>query len=120
HGVENEAYKFSVTTSTQNDDAALVKLQSEPIDISGREDLEMNFDVMATGQLEGSGAWTDYFQVIAIVDGESHELHQIVGNHPDGNDVMHSITLSDIPQGDELVISFEAKTTNTAEAFTID
>ncbi|MCH6259539.1 putative Ig domain-containing protein, partial [Puniceicoccaceae bacterium K14] len=31
-----------------------------------------------------------------------------------------SITLSDIPQGDELVISFEAKTTNTAEAFTID
>ncbi|MCH6259348.1 putative Ig domain-containing protein, partial [Puniceicoccaceae bacterium K14] len=120
HGVANEAYEFSTSTSQANDNDALLKLQSEPIDISRKENLELTFELQTNGDMEESGSWHDYFQVVVIVDGESHEIYEQDGNHADGNGAMHSITLSNIPQGDELIISFEAKTTNSAEIFTID
>ncbi|MDQ8201334.1 putative Ig domain-containing protein, partial [Pelagicoccus enzymogenes] len=117
HGIENEAYEFSESTSTANNDGALIKLQTETIDISGKTDLELSFDLKSEGDMEASGSWHDYFQVIVVVDGVETELMQQDGNL-DGNN--GSFTLRNIPEGDELIISFEAKTTHASEVFTID
>ncbi|MDQ8201302.1 putative Ig domain-containing protein, partial [Pelagicoccus enzymogenes] len=117
HGVSDEAYAFSRSTSTSNDDGALVKLQTETIDISGKKELTLSFDLQSKGDMESSGSWHDYFQVIATVDGVPTELLQQDGNL-NGN--TGTFTLTNIPEGDSLTISFEAKTTHSSEIFTID
>ncbi|MDQ8183908.1 putative Ig domain-containing protein, partial [Pelagicoccus sp. SDUM812005] len=117
HGVADEAYEFSRSTSTSGDHNALVKLQTQEIDIANKTDLELSFDLSSAGDMESSGSWHDYFQVVATVDGVPTELMQQDGNLSGNNG---SFTLTNIPEGDSLVISFEAKTTHATEIFTID
>ncbi|MAN79766.1 MAG: hypothetical protein CMF64_05170 [Magnetovibrio sp.] len=89
---------------------------SAEIDISGQEDVSFTFDLNGWGGLDsGTSSYSDYFTVIAVVDGVEHELMT-----EDGDVDWSRITLDGIPEGDSLVIKMEAKTTGSGETYTID
>ncbi|MBC2604829.1 putative Ig domain-containing protein [Pelagicoccus albus] len=120
HSVQNGAYSFAKTTISSDNDDALVKLQTQSIDISGKTNLELSFDLMSEGTLEESGGWLDYFQVIAIVDGVPTEILRQDGNLTQGDGAFYNFTLTNLPEGDNLILSFEAKTTGASEIYALD
>ena len=79
---------------------------SAPIDISGHDDVSFSFKLDGQGGLDSSGAYADFFRVIAVVDGVEHELMT-----QNGDVCNQTFTLDDIPEGDELIIRMEVKTT---------
>ena len=86
------------------------------IDISGQEDVSFSFDMKGYGDLDSSGSHADYVKVFAVVDGVEHELMTQNGDLDDWT----TFTLDDIPQGDELVIKMEVRTTGGDEKYKID
>ena len=86
------------------------------IDISGQEDVSFSFDMKGYGDLDSSGSYADYVKVFAVVDGVEHELMTQNGDLGDWT----TFTLDDIPQGDELVIKMEVRTTADDEKYKID
>ena len=86
------------------------------IDISGQEDVSFSFNLKGYGDLDSSGSYADYFKVIAVVDGVEHELMTENGDVEDWT----TFTLDNIPQGDELIIKMEVRTTGDDEKYKMD
>jgi len=86
------------------------------IDISGQEDVSFSFNLKGYGDLDSSGSYADYFKVIAVVDGVEHELMTENGDVEDWT----TFTLDNIPEGDELVIKMEVRTTAGDEKYKMD
>ena len=86
------------------------------IDISGQEDVSFSFNLKGYGDLDSSGSHADYFKVIAVVDGVEHELMTENGDVEDWT----TFTLDNIPQGDELIIKMEVRTTGDDEKYKMD
>ncbi len=116
HGVDSGEYRFSETTVSSNDDA-YISWQSETIDISGHTGISLSFDLREDGDLEESGSWHDYFKAYVEVDGVRTELLVQDG---DAGLSDQTFTFTDLPEGDELVIQFEGKTTWTGESYYVD
>ncbi|MEP2544627.1 MAG: hypothetical protein ABJI82_08175, partial [Alphaproteobacteria bacterium] len=86
------------------------------IDISDQEDVSFSFNLKGYGDLDSSGSYADYFKVIAVVDGVEHELMTENGDVEDWT----TFTLDNIPQGDELIIKMEVRTTGDDEKYKMD
>ena len=67
--------------------------------------------------MEESGSWHDYFKAYVEVDGVRTELLVQDG---DAGLSDQTFTFTDLPEGDELVIQFEGKTTWTGESYYVD
>jgi hypothetical protein len=116
HGVGYGGYVFSKSDTDAHDgDDGVMQWNSAPIDISGQDDVEFSFKLGSYGDLEEDGAYADFFQVIAVVDGVEHELMVA-----DGDVCSQTFTLDNIPEGDELIIRMVSKTNMTEEAYKID
>ncbi len=118
HGVRDESYKLGRTTGDSNDNESVGVWRSEPIDVAGKTGLTLSFDLTATGDMEESGSWHDFFKAYAVVDGERTEL--MVQDGDAGMSGTESITLTNIPEGQSVTIEFEGKTTASSEYYNVD
>ncbi|CDO58988.1 DNA gyrase subunit A [Candidatus Phaeomarinobacter ectocarpi] len=118
HGVRDESYKMGQTTDDSNDNESVAVWRSEQIDIAGKTGLTLSFDLTASGDMEESGSWHDFFKAYAVVDGERTEL--MVQDGDAGISGTQSISLTNIPVGNEVTIEFEGKTTTSSEFYNFD
>ena len=109
--VDNDRFEFQNPTGGN-----ISTFSTTAIDISGQENVSFSFNLKGYGDMETGGSAGDYFKVIAVVDGVEHELM----THNGELDNWTSITLDDIPQGDELVIKMVVKTTASDEVYKMD
>jgi hypothetical protein len=116
HGVDDDRYEFSKSdTDGYDGEDAFMTWNSAAIDISGQEDVTFSFKLDGDGGLDSSGSYADFFRVIAVVDGVEHEL---MTEH--GDVCNTTFTLDNIPDGDEMIIRMEVKTTSSDEVYKMD
>ena len=116
-GVADGAYVLGRSTDQGNADDATVTWSSSEIDISGRENVEISFDVSSLGDMESTGKWSDFLTVTAIVDGQEFTL---LDQRGDLDGATQTVVFNDLPQGDTLRLEAVSKTTADEEKFLLD
>lgn len=96
-----------------------IEWRTEPIDVSEEDGVVVEVNVRSTtnNDLEESGQWHDWFEVLYSVDG-GPEI-RVVRDDGDISPNPRTITSNEI-EDDELVIIIRAKTTGDVESYLID
>ncbi|MDQ8186653.1 putative Ig domain-containing protein [Pelagicoccus sp. SDUM812002] len=119
HGVSEGEYSFGKSSSTAGDQGSKVILRSDPINISEHSELQLTFDLKSEGAMESSGDWRDYFVLKVTSNGQTATLVDQNGSISGDGSTTISLSSNTFGAG-EIVISFEARTTDATEFFSID
>ena len=117
YGVDGGGFAFSNATQGDNEDNAFHTFTTEAVDISGLSDVRISFSLFSTEGLETGGGARDFIRVFAVVDGERTQIFSRDGGPANAT---QTLMLDGIPEGESLVIVFEAKTTFETEVYRID